>query len=462
MKKTLITTFLSLLVASTGIAQQISGDWNGLLKTGGPIQLHITLKIEKTDTGYQVNLASPDQGAANIPVSEFVYNAPAVSFKSKVIAASYTGEFASDSITGTFTQGGHALPLTFHRGTVEGPKRPQEPKLPLPYYTEEVSFENAAAKIQLAGTLTMPQKEGSYPAVILITGSGAQNRDEELLGHKPFLIISDYLTRQGIAVLRYDDRGFAKSGGTFKTATSLDFASDVESAIAYLKTRKEIKQIGLIGHSEGGLIAPIVAAKNKDVAFIVMLAGTGIRGDKLLLLQTELISRVEGTPDSSIAKVNALNKGAFDIIVNNEDDTIIKKDLGAYFNKYAVDHPAEVPAGTTTAQFVAAQVKEVMNPWPWLKFLIKYDPVTSLKKVHCPVLALNGEKDLQVPPKENLGSIRNALKGNKHVTIKEYPGLNHLFQECKTGSPSEYAGIEQTISPVVLEDMSKWIKTTIK
>lgn len=462
MKKIIITTFLSLLLVGATIAQDITGSWNGLLKPGGGIQLHIGLTIEKTDTGYKVNLSSPDQGAAIIPVNEFNFNEPAVSFKSKMIGASYTGTHAGDSITGTFTQGGHSFPLIFNKGVVQAPKRPQEPTLPLPYYTEEVSFENTAAHIKLAGTLSMPQQTGAYPAVILITGSGAQNRDEELLGHKPFLIISDYLTRQGIAVLRYDDRGYAKSTGNFKTATSLDFASDVESAIAYLKTRKEIKQIGLIGHSEGGLIAPVVAAKNKDVAFIVMLAGPGIRGDKLLLLQTELITRVEGTPDSTIARINTINKGAFDIIVNNENDSIIKKDLVAYYHKYAADHPAEVPAGTTPEQFVAANLKEVMNPWPWLKFFLQYDPVTSLKKVRCPVLALNGEKDLQVPPKEDLGSIKNALKGNKDVTVKEYPGLNHLFQECKTGSPSEYAGIEQTISPVVLEDISKWINFRFK
>ncbi|SFW27861.1 alpha/beta hydrolase family protein [Chitinophaga sancti] len=458
MKKTIITTITTLLLTGSGFAQSITGSWNGLLKIGGPLQLHIALNIEKTDTGFNVNLASPDQGAANIPISEFIYHEPAVSFTSKGIGASYTGEYKTDSITGTFTQSGRSFPLTFHRGVVERLKHPQEPVLPLPYYTEEVSFENPSAHIKLAGTLSLPQQNGTYPAVILITGSGPQNRNEELLGHKPFLIISDYLTRQGIAVLRYDDRGFAKSEGSFKTATTLDFASDVESAVAYLKTRKEIKQIGLIGHSEGGLIAPIVAAKNKDVAFIVMLAGTGIRGDKLLLLQTELIARAEGAPDSTIAKTTAINKGVFDIIVNNQNDTIIKNNLITYFNKYAADHPAEVPAGTTTEQYVAARVKECMTPWPWLKFLLQYDPVTSLQKVHCPVLALNGEKDLQVPPKENLAYIRKALKGNKDVTVKEYKELNHLFQECKTGSPSEYAGIEQTFSPQVLEDISQWIK----
>ncbi|WP_343673430.1 alpha/beta fold hydrolase [Chitinophaga sp.] len=440
MKKISIT-LLTLLVSVTGFAQNISGSWTGTLLG----KLRVVLNIQATDTGYTVTLDSPDQGAKGIPVNEFTFNESGIHFKSDAIRATYAGEYKTDSVTGTFSQGGQSLPLTFHRGGVEMPKRPQEPTLPLPYYAEDVFFENPQAHIKLAGTLTLPQKTGSYPAVILITGSGQQNRDEELMGHKPFLIISDYLTRQGIAVLRYDDRGVAKSTGDFKSATTLDFANDVESAIAYLKTRKEIKQIGLIGHSEGGLIAPIVAARNKDVAFIVMLAGTGIRGDDLLLRQTALILHAEGTSDSAIAKINQINKGAFDIIINNEDDTTLKTELTSYFKTVGSDHSEE-------------QVKEIMRPW--MKFFIKYDPATTLKKVHCPVLAVNGEKDLQVSPYANLDKIEEALKEgrNKDVTIKRYPGLNHLFQECKTGSPSEYVKIEQTFSPLVLEDISKWIK----
>jgi len=440
--KKITTTFLTLLIAIAGIAQDISGSWNGKL---GP--LRVVLNIQKSDTGYNVTLDSPDQGAKGIPVSEFTYNNPDMHLQIDAIHAAYTGKYKTDSLTGTFTQGSKTLPLTFVRGTVEPVKHPQEPTLPLPYYSEDVTFENSQAHITLAGTLTLPKKTGSYPAVILITGSGQQNRDEELLGHKPFLIISDYLTRQGIAVLRYDDRGVAKSTGDFKSANSLDFANDVESAIAYLKTRKEIKQIGLMGHSEGGLIAPIVAARNKNVAFIVMLAGTGIRGDELLLKQTALILHAQGTPDSAITKINTTNKGAFDIIVNNDDDSTIKKDLTSYYKQLGEGNPEE-------------EVKEMMRPWPWIKFFIKYDPTTSLRKVHCPVLAVNGEKDLQVPPKDNLPKIAAALKeaGNKDVTIKKYEGLNHLFQECKTGSPTEYARIEQTFSPLVLEDITKWIK----
>jgi len=441
MKKITIT-FLTLLIAIAGIAQDIAGSWNGKL---GP--LRVVLNIQKSDTGYNVTLDSPDQGAKGIPVSEFTYNNPDIHLKIDAVHAAYTGEYKTDSLTGTFTQGSKTLPLTFVRGFVEPVKHPQEPTLPLPYYSEEVTFEDTQAHVTLAGTLTLPRKTGSYPAVILITGSGQQNRDEELLGHKPFLIISDYLTRQGIAVLRYDDRGVAKSTGDFKSATSLDFANDVESAIAYLKTRKEIKQIGLIGHSEGGLIAPIVAARNKNVAFIVMLAGTGIRGDELLLKQTALVLHAQGTADSAITKINTTNKGAFDIILNNDDDSTIKRDLTSYYKQLGEGNPEE-------------EVKEMMHPWPWIKFFMKYDPTTSLRKVHCPVLAVNGDKDLQVPAKDNLPKIAAALKeaGNKDATIKEYEGLNHLFQECKTGSPTEYARIEQTFSPLVLEEITKWIK----
>lgn len=440
--KKIILFFLTLLTAMTGIAQDISGSWNGKL---GPIRL--VLNIQQSDTGYFVTLDSPDQGVIGIHVNEFTFNNPDLDLKIDAGHITYSGKYNTDSVTGTFTQGGRPHPLTFVRGGVAITKHPQEPTLPLPYYSEEITFENKAAHVTLAGTLTLPKKTGSYPAVILITGSGQQNRNEELLGHKPFLVISDYLTRQGIAVLRYDDRGVASSTGDFKTATSLDFANDVESAVAYLKTRKEIKQIGLMGHSEGGLIAPIVAARNKNVAFIVMLAGTGIRGDELLIKQTDLILHAQGAADSVITKMLNTNKGAFDIIVNNENDSTIKRDLTTYFTQLGDPHPDE-------------QAKEMMTPWPWLKFLMKYDPATSLRKVHCPVLAVNGAKDLQVPPKDNLPKIEAALKeaGNKDVTIKEYEGLNHLFQECKTGAPSEYARIEQTFSPVVLEDITQWIK----
>ena len=323
-----------------------------------------------------------------------------------------------------------------------------------------MTFKNVQANITLSGTLTLPSKEGNYPAVILITGSGPQNRDEEVLGHKPFLIISDHLTKKGIAVLRYDDRGFGQSTGDFKSGTSLDFATDVESALTYLKTRKEINQnkIGLIGHSDGGMIAPMVAAKSQDVAFIVLLAGPGIQGGKLLVMRQELMARAMGMSEAEIQESKKSNEKIFEIVSRSKDPQTIKADL----IKYSKENPPNIPSrflppGMTKEEFVAAQINEITSPW--FIYFLNYDPTTTLEKVTCPVLALNGEKDVQVPSKENLTAIGNALKksGNKNVIIKELSNLNHFFQECITGSLSEYATIDQTFSPIALTEISDWV-----
>jgi hypothetical protein len=308
--------------------------------------------------------------------------------------------------------------------------------------------------------LTLPAKVGIFPVVVLISGSGPQNRDEELLGHKPFLVLSDYLTRNGIAVLRYDDRGVAKSEGDFKTATSLDFASDAEAAVSYLKTRKEIdkKKIGLIGHSEGGIIAPMVASKSKDISFIVLLAGTGIPGNQILLLQQELIGKASGASESDLYKSHEINSAIFDIVIkSNNTDTLRNELTGFLMQKLKESANSQKPEGISDSDFVKSQVDQISTPW--MQYFIKYDPAPTLERVKCRVLALNGEKDLQVPANENLPAIKSDLlkSGNKNVTTKEFPNLNHLFQECKTGLPAEYAQIEQTISPVVLVEIVKWI-----
>lgn len=343
--------------------------------------------------------------------------------------------------------------------------RPQEPQKPYPYYSEDVIFENKQEGINLAGTLTLPQKDGVFPAVILISGSGPQNRDEELAGHKPFLVLSDYLTKNGIAVLRYDDRGTALSEGDFNNATSVDLATDVESAIVYLKTRKEInhKKIGLIGHSEGGLIAALVAADSKDVAFIMMLGGPGIPGDKILLIQQRLIAQVSGTREEEIKATERMNRKIFDIIKTNTKYSNLKTDLRINLELFLSENPNfKIPDGMTNDEFINLQIKTYDTPW--MQYFIKYDPVPTLKKVRVPVLALNGEKDLQITPKENLRAIKKAFRKakNKNVTIKELPALNHLFQESDTGSPYEYQVIEQTYSPIMLEEVLNWLKLQIK
>ena len=458
--KKITLLFIAFLATLATYAQDITGQWNGVLKVQG-MALRLVFNISKTDTGYSATMDSPDQSVKGIPVTTTTFENGKLALEVTNAGIKYNGELKDSELVGTFKQGGMEVPMNLSRKTIEKelPKRPQEPKKPYPYYTEDVTFQNQKATITLAGTLSLPKKEGVFPVVVLITGSGPQNRDEELLGHKPFLLLSDYFTKNGIAVLRYDDRGIGQSTGDFKTATSADFATDVESAIAYLETRKEInkKKIGLVGHSEGGIIAPMVAAKSKDVNFIVLLAGTGIQGDKLLLLQDELISRASGVSEDEIKKTIEINSKLFDLVNKSTDNEKLKADMTILLKADTTKLSNEM----SQDEFIAEQVNQLASPW--MQYFIKYDPAPTLEKVKCAVLAVNGGKDMQVP-KENLTAIENALKkgGNTHVTIREFPELNHLFQECKTGAPSEYAEIEQTFSPIALDQITKWIQSQVK
>jgi alpha/beta superfamily hydrolase len=448
-------------------AQEFIGEWNGALKVQGT-QLRIVFNVKKTANGFSSTMDSPDQGAKGIPVTYTTIENLNIKFEITNLQIEYNGNLTGGQIIGTFKQGGQEFPMNLSRKAIEKKviKRAQEPSKPYSYYSEDVVFNNAKANISLAGTLTLPKKEGFFPVVILITGSGPQNRNEELLGHKPFLVISDYLTKNGIGVLRYDDRGVGQSKGNFSTATSADFATDVESAISYLKTRKEIdkSKIGLIGHSEGGLIAPMVASKSKDLSFIVLLAGTGIQGDKIVLQQHELIARASSDVSEEDVKESIQeNSKLIEIVANSNNAQKLKADLTSSLNEILKnDTSTEIPNGMTKEDYVTMKVNQLSNPW--MQYFIKYNPAPTLKKVSCPVLALNGEKDLQVPPKENLNAIKKALTkgGNKNVTIKMFPDLNHLFQKCKTGLPSEYSTIEETFSPIVLNEITKWIKLQTK
>ena len=332
------------------------------------------------------------------------------------------------------------------------------------YYSEDVTFANEKENFTLAGTLTLPRKEGKFPAVVLISGSGLQNRNEEIMGHKPFLIIADYLTRQGIAVLRYDDRNFGASQGDASQATTENFADDAEAAVKYLQSRNEIEktQIGLIGHSEGGIIAPMIAAKSDDIAFIVMLAGPGIDGKELLILQNELTSKAMGMADSMVEKSVAVNKKIYETIYNIDDAREREKQITECLTQYLETIPNAMKGGQTDEAIISTTIKQVNSGW--ITYFIRYNPAPALEKVKCPVLAINGSKDIQVPAKVNLDAINDALTkgGNKNFTVKEFDGLNHLFQECNTGSPMEYAVIKQTFSPVVLAEISEWIIDILK
>ncbi len=452
-----------------GQNSSITGDWYGTLDVQGVMQLRIVFHITEKDGQLTSTLDSPDQSANGLPVAETGFEAPKLTLTMPMLQAEYRGTVNEDftELSGTFTQGGIAMPLTMGRQAIEKAEvnRPQEPKPPFPYYEEEVTFENTGAGISLAGTLTLPKKEGKFPVAVLVSGSGAQNRNEELLGHKPFLVLADYLTRQGIGVLRFDDRGVGQSTGDFAAATSEDFTTDALAAVEYLKTRPEVNtaKIGIIGHSEGGMIAPMAASQSDDVAFIVMLAGPGVVGKDLLLKQLKLISLANGEDETKVEKEDTYNREVFDIMCLISDSAELRTILTEVMTRQLSELPEEDKKGIDDPdQYIQNNLNQVMSPW--FRFFLCYDPAPALEKVTCPVLALNGEKDLQVEPEQNLGGVEAALKkgGNTHFTAKELPGLNHLFQTCETGSPTEYSKIEETMSPVALKAVSDWILSILK
>jgi fermentation-respiration switch protein FrsA (DUF1100 family) len=343
--------------------------------------------------------------------------------------------------------------------------RPQNPKKPYPYKEDEVIVINKGADVTLAGTFTYPEKGDNFPTIVLITGSGPQDRDEAIMGHRPFLVLSDYLTRHGIAVLRCDDRGIGKSTGNFGTATTKDFVTDALACVEYLKTRKEVdkKHIGLIGHSEGGIIAPMAAMKSKDVSFIVLMAGTGLNGRKILELQSRLIAKAEGESDENINKMMEINTKLYDIAIQEKDSSRAEAKIHKVLDDFYSTMPDSVKnSPENSKERLYAQTKTLLSPW--FRFFLSYEPKENLSKLKIPVLAVNGEHDLQVPPKENLAAIESALKtaGNKNYKVVEIPKLNHLFQTSVTGSPTEYSKIEETIAPIALSTISDWILMVTK
>jgi uncharacterized protein len=433
-------------------ASDIDGVWMGAVDTGGA-RFRVVFHITNTAGGLTATMDSPDQGVAGIPATAVTRNGSSLRIEMKQIAGILESKISADlaTIDGTLQQRASNWPLVLKRvkdvAELE-PQRPQNPVKPYPYGEEEVSYQNRAQSVTLAATLTIPPGKGPFPAVLLISGSGAHDRDETIFGHKPFLVLSDYLTRKGVVVLRADDRGVGKSTGNRAEATTADFATDAEAGVAYLKTRSEVDvhKIGLIGHSEGALIAPLVAARNPDVAFIVMMAGAGVPGDQVIVEQTILLAEASGA-SHEVAEQNATAESEILGLVKHEkDNAVLEKELREKL-------VGKVPEGQARAQITGLTS-------PWFRYFITYDPATALRKVKCPVLAINGEKDRQVSPTQNLPAIRKALEeaGNQHFEVDELPGLNHLFQTAKTGAVSEYAEIEETISPIALEKIGSWMK----
>lgn len=453
-------SFVLFFATILSYSQDITGDWYGNLSAMGS-EIGFVFQITKNGDTFSGTMSVPQQNANGIPLSSVTFNDNTLTIKFDPAGLTYSGKVNNRQIDGTFSQNGMTFPMVLTREKPEAKKinRPQEPKAPFPYESEEVTFENSAEKITLAGTFTYP-KTKNFPTVILISGSGQQDRNAEIFGHKPFLVIADYLTRNGIGVLRLDDRGVGKSGGDPSTSTSLNFASDTEAAFQFLKKNPIVnaKKIGLIGHSEGGMIAPIVAAKNPSFQFIVLLAAPGIPCDELLLEQSYLIGKSSGMNETELLETKKINQQIYTAVKSEKSNEAVLAELESiFFEMYKNDTAFNTLEEKDKKTVVQQQISPLLTPW--YRYFIRYRPEVNLEKITCPVLVLNGEKDLQVPPQANVEGIKKALikAKNKSVTTKIYPNLNHLFQECKTGSVEEYGTIEQTFSPQVLQDVKDWI-----
>ena len=440
----------------------LSGIYQGKMKITAGIALTLIFTVTTKGNEVTSTLAVPEQGGKPVPVTQTTVSGDAVTFAMSNIGATFAGTRSADgaTISGTFTQSGRNFPVTLSK--TNKPlvyERPQDPRPPFPYRTEDVSYPNPKAPgVTLAGTLIIPPGKAPFPVVLFITGSGPQDRNEEILGHRPFWVIADYLARRGIASLRVDDRGVAKSTGDFRAATTADFATDTRAGVAYLLTRRDVvdtKHIGLIGHSEGGVIAPMVAADTPAVSFIVLLAGSTVPGDAILAEQRRLIERAAGATDAQIAQGETIVAPLTAIAKTTPDAAARKAKLAAERAAIVKSFP---PNQRAAAGAEAAQVIQSLDS-PWMRYFLQYDPRPVLEKVKCPVLAINGANDLQVPPQQNLPVIATALKaaGNTDVTTRELPGLNHLFQHSKTGAPSDYADISETFAPEALAVVGDWI-----
>ena len=456
----LLLLTLTLEPAQAAEPAAAGGHWEGEINLPQNQVLQLKVDLEETSGAWKGTVDIPSQGAKGLPLEQIAVQGSKVRFVIAGVpgAPTFDGVLENGEIRGAFTQGGGSTTFRLGRQAIELPRRPQEPKPPFPYTAKEVTYKDG--DVTLAGTLTIPPGDGPFPAVVLITGSGPQDRDETVMGHKPFLILSDYLSRHGVAVLRADDRGVGGSTGSTSGSTTADFAQDALAGVRFLKTHAKIDpaKIGLIGHSEGGVIAPLAASQSPDVAFIILLAGTGVPAPELLLRQAELISRAEGMTEEAIRREEEALNRTFAILKSEKDPaTRTAKLREAAKASMAGASEQEVKSAGGPDAWADQQVKRVDSPW--FVFFIDYDPRPALRKVKVPVLALNGELDLQVPVDMNLPAIERILKesGNRDVTAKRMPGLNHLFQHAKTGSPSEYAKTEETMSPEVLSLFGNWI-----
>ena len=473
-----------IITCDVAFAQSICGNWQGDLEVQGTV-IPVIFHISKDSTGkFSATFDSPSQQAFNLTCSDVIIKEDSLFLLMKMIGGSYTGRLAEDKkfLTGTWYQGGASFPLIVTKTSdvviIKEIRRPQTPKPPFPYRSEEVEYDNTDKTIHFGGTFTVPLPEPGveyfrapiYPTVLLITGSGKQDRDETILEHKPFAVIADYLSRHGIAVLRVDDRQTGKTTGDFSSSTTADFAKDVEAGIDYLKTRKEvdIHNIGLLGHSEGGMIAPMVAAKRVDVKFIVLLAGPGVNIIDLMEQQSIDVAAAEGVSEKELEQFRPLYRELVSGILIEKDSAKAKQKAIDIFKNWQKSKPPSMVKNTTGVTdenslkaFTGTFVKQLNQAW--FNYFIQFKPAEYLTRVTCAVLAINGEKDVQVSSKANLAAIKLVLETGKNSAFKtaEIPGVNHLFQHCKKCSVDEYGELEETFAPEVLDLIGKWIKESV-
>ena len=439
MKRILIAFFLLASTVSSIAQNNLSGTWKGSLSYMNSPVLDIYYTISVNDGVFTAFLTVPTQGLKNFPLDTVSFDGLKVHLSETKMGSSFKGLFTPTGILGDFTQNGIKIPVILTRGEIPLLKRYQEPKKPYPYREEEVVFHNDREDFDLSGTLTIPEGNGPFTAVILVSGSGFQDRNEEVMGHKPFLVIADYLTRNGIAVLRYDDRGVGKSAGLQAGATTEALSYDAQAAFNYLKSRNDIGKIGVAGHSEGGSIAFLLAAREPSLDFVISLAGPGADGTEVLLSQGEAIAKASDIPQETIEQMLSINKKIYETVNSSpSNDSTLFKSI----------------CNICGSDVLAKQVTD-----PWFYYFIRFSPESALSSITVPLLALNGTKDVQVVADVNLPKILQYTKegGNSEVTVHYLEGLNHLFQHCKSGAPSEYAQIEETFSEEALSIIKDWI-----
>lgn len=453
---------------SSSGAGDVAGHWEGAIEIPG-VKLGVAIELKLEGGVWTGSIDIPMQGARGLPLGGIAVTDSTVTFRLPGVPGdpTFDGRLADGKLAGTFRQAGQQFPFALGREAVaeaQPPKRPQEPKPPFPYRIEEVTYAGGRGvdgrPVTLAGTLTIPEGEGPFPAALLVTGSGAQNRDEELLGHKPFAVLADALTRRGIMVLRVDDRGVGGSSGSTRMSTTADFAQDAVAGVRWLRGRAQAdrKRVGIVGHSEGAIVGPLAASLSKDVRFLVMLAGTGVPGGEVVLAQSDAIGRAGGASEADLKQQRQLQEEAFAMLRAGADSAAIVERGRELARLQAAALPDSLRPSAEQTEVVIVQQTASMTA-PWFRYFLDYDPRPALRKVKVPVLVLNGERDLQVLPDQNLPEIEAALRkaGNRQVTVHRLPELNHLFQHAQLGAETEYGQIEETMAPQVLQLVADWI-----